>query len=614
MKRLFAFFLVLLCAGNVFSLSYPYYRTDVTVDIGARHRVEENFVARFEYPSHGIERFIPLKFADVRARVSEVECSEPHDDRVEDGFKVIRIGDEDELVSGDQEYSLSYNYNTGKIPVEGGEGDVFLFNLLGTENEAPVERFDFNVFIPLNGISAGEVGITLFRGLYGDRAQFVDYSSQIQTIDGVDFLVVSGSAFSFAIGEGVTIRLDLPEGYFRVVDRSAVVKAAICGTGFFLLFLSLVAWRRFGVDEPAVVTARFTPPDGLSPMYVGYINDGAVGGRDLSAMLFYWADKGFIRIEETEKGIYRAVKLVSKLDGAEIAEEALFNGIFNKTGDGEIADLSKTALVSISGTINSCKQYVAGYFTGKRALTEEKSTTRSKFYTVVSAVPLLLFSVFTSVYNYDLGLMIFAGYVSVFTTIVSSVLIGNAVRLLEAHRGSVFMAVLCVAPYAAAAGLFGLFFSFVDYRFLICCTALSAGIMFVSKFISKKSAYGRRITDEVAGFRDFIDKVEMDQLKALIDDDPEFYYHVLCYAIVLGLEKKWADKFRFASVPAPEWYSGMGAFDVAVLSGMARGMQNAVNAAAAARNAGHSIGGLASGGGGGGFSGGGMGGGGSRSW
>lgn len=48
--------------------------------------------------------------------------------------------------------------------------------------------------------------------------------------------------------------------------------------------------------------------------------------------------------------------------------------------------------------------------------------------------------------------------------------------------------------------------------------------------------------------------VEADKLKALIDEDPEYYYHNLSWAIAFGLEDKWARKFKDLFSKKIPWY------------------------------------------------------------
>ena len=100
-----------------------------------------------------------------------------------------------------------------------------------------------------------------------------------------------------------------PEGYFtgeRVpYDWSNVYYIA---TGaLFLMIVSL--WLAFGKDEKIYPSAEFYPPEGMTPAEIGYAVDGTVDSKDVLSLLIYWADKGYIKIEERTKRDFYLIQL-----------------------------------------------------------------------------------------------------------------------------------------------------------------------------------------------------------------------------------------------------------------------------------------------------------------
>ncbi len=150
-------------------------------------------------------------------------------------------------------------------------------------------------------------------------------------------------------------------------------------------------------------------------------------------------------------------------------------------------------------------------------------------------------------------------------------------------------------------------------------------IAIIAGFLSQRTSYGQRITEEVLGFKRFIEVAEKDRLEALIEEDPAYFYHILPYAQVFGLTKVWTDKFADILLPAPDWYVSATPWDtmhtMMYLSHMQRSINNFERSALStpSTSSGNSTTGSfsgRSGGGfsGGGFSGGGSGGGGGSSW
>jgi len=102
----------------------------------------------------------------------------------------------------------------------------------------------------------------------------------------------------------------------------------------------------------------------------------------------------------------------------------------------------------------------------------------------------------------------------------------------------------------------------------------------------------------------------------MIDKDPDYYYHILSFAIVLGLEKRWAKKFESITIESPSWYMGshsmMSAVAVSTMLSRCNSALSSSIAAPTKSSSGGHFGGSSFGGGG--FSGGGFGGGGGGAW
>jgi uncharacterized membrane protein YgcG len=134
------------------------------------------------------------------------------------------------------------------------------------------------------------------------------------------------------------------------------------------------------------------------------------------------------------------------------------------------------------------------------------------------------------------------------------------------------------------------------------------------------TALGRRLLDKLEGFRMYLQVAEKDELNLRNPPakTPELFEQYLPYALALGVEQKWAEKFAamFARLDAeggssyrPRWYAGD--FNPRQLGRFAAGVGTSLNTAISSAS---TPPGSSSGGGGGGFSGGGGGGGGGGGW
>jgi uncharacterized membrane protein YgcG len=138
--------------------------------------------------------------------------------------------------------------------------------------------------------------------------------------------------------------------------------------------------------------------------------------------------------------------------------------------------------------------------------------------------------------------------------------------------------------------------------------------------MKRPTGLGRKLLDEVSGFREFLEIAEKDEmnLRNPPQKTPLLFERYLPFALAMGVEQQWAE--RFASVFArlqepgtaayhPSWYSGnWNTFDVGTkTAGLSSGLGSAISSSVTPP-------GSSSGGGGGGFSGGGGGGGGGGGW
>ncbi|MBQ2258999.1 MAG: DUF2207 domain-containing protein, partial [Spirochaetales bacterium] len=125
----------------------------------------------------------------------------------------------------------------------------------------------------------------------------------------------------------------------------------------------------------------------------------------------------------------------------------------------------------------------------------------------------------------------------------------------------------------------------------------------------------QKVLEGTLGYRDFINLVEIDKLKLLIDEDPEIFYHTLSFAMAFGLEETWAKKFKGLYIPAPSWYvSTTPISDAYFYSRMSRRWRQTFSAQLAKSAPVSGGGGHSTFSGSSGFSGGGFSGGGGRSW
>jgi uncharacterized membrane protein YgcG len=167
--------------------------------------------------------------------------------------------------------------------------------------------------------------------------------------------------------------------------------------------------------------------------------------------------------------------------------------------------------------------------------------------------------------------------------------------------------------WAAVLSSFGFFgFFFYGLGIPVFLTGIVVGIF--SRLAPQRTEKGVLAKEHALGFKLYLDTAERYVVRKMT---PETFERFLPYAMVFGIEKKWAEKFKnIYTDRSPEWYhsSSMGrTFSAIALTNAMTSWSTAATSAISSRPGGSGGGSSGSSGfGGGGFSGGGGGGGGSR--
>ena len=616
------------------------YDVKITVGNNAVHHIEETIDVYFDGPHHGIVREIPVnytKYNGMTAHIKNLECSEPYSADEDNGYYVMQIGSSSKTYRQESvRYVISYDYDLGADTNEGY--DELYLNIIGVDWECPIGSATFSLVIPYVSDAGYADKEDFFNQIYKNtHITGGSYGSGISNVkayleqnsDGS--LTIFGRDTDMGSYEGITIRIDLPEGWYhgarlpwdyRPIMR--IVHPIVC---ILLLGLAILLWTTYGRDNTPIIVARFKPPKDFSPLLVGYVADTTVDDKDVISMLFYWADEGLLSIEEKKGDKYEFTKLKNIEDYAiesgkniPTLEVTLFNGFFKNCDVGgkiTFKDLEKNNFYE---TIVKTKSATKSFFAGERSLLDKKSVRVSGFMALLSALPVITGALRVGLYENGTGLII-------------SLIIGAGLFLINLGAfDSLFKkwhmrksnAAAMIGSFIPSVLVFGMLVG-VEYIlhdeisvFHNLLTVIGcAGTAFFSVIIEKRSKYGDEVLEETLGFREFIDKAEIDQLKMMIESDPDFYYRMLSFAIVLGLENKWAKKFDGMIVQEPTWFTGLSPFDIYYLSRMSSRMTRAIPAASLPKSSISGSPGSRVGGGGfhsSGFSGGGFGGGGGHAW
>lgn len=576
---------ILFAAGARPATAYSIRSFDAGIfaDANAHLTVNETITVDFSGERHhGIFRDIPVLYERnelhyrVRLHVLSVTDGQngalPYTTSVNHDSIRIRIGRADEFVTGVQTYVIRYEVERAVNYF--GDHDEIYWNVTGNLWDQPIESvhavLDTGFVVADGSAKAG-----CATGAYGSEEQACT-SQLVYGRDGLHY--ESRTTRELGPAEGITFAVSLPSGLMARPSAFAKVATTLFDNWPFLLpLLALFAmfwiWLDYGRDLPLPpVAVQYEPPrlaDGrpLRPGEMGVLADERADMTDITSSLVDLAVRGYLKIKEIDTTTLLffhnkdyEFTLLKSLEASELNpyEQKILLGVF-----GVPSDVNTT--VSLSSLKNG-------------------------FYVHVPDITDSLYRQVT-----DDGLFV-----------------GNPNTVRATWMGIGALATLLIA---------GSSFLFFHNEIAIFPGLVSGAIIFgFAWLMPRKPQRGVQELSDALGFKEFLSRVERDQLERMFKQDPMLFDKYLAYAMVLGVADEWATMFEGLDRTPPTWYYGpgygSGFYPRVFVNDLGRGL-NTMGAAFASRPQSAGGGGSAFGGGGGGFggfSGGGFGGGGGGAW
>lgn len=375
----------------------------------------------------------------------------------------------------------------------------------------------------------------------------------ITSFQGDTFSATSNPEFNSIRGDAVTILIKLPAGSVsgKLIEESSFIKYGWIPLPFLMLFLFLRIRKKYGKQNVISVTSYY-PPKGIDPAMAGFLIDDSADSHDLVALIPKWGQEGIIRMEEIPKKGWFGSSDLRLFKLKEVAQNA--PKYETEMFNGLFKGNQNEILIS------TLKE---SFYTTMNNSKEELKIDAKPFYEKKPRKIQLLTS---------LGVLVGIGLVALFFYIF-----GPIAAVVVGISGAIFWA--------------------------------------LTLNLKKKNPQGDMILSELKGFKQFIKLAETNRIKALIQEDPNYFEKTMSYALAFGLLKQWAGKFEALDIPPPQWYAGpVGLHGAHNMGNFANSFTNNMDTIKSNMVSSPSSSGSGGGFSGGGSSGGGFGGGGGGSW
>lgn len=588
-------FFALVFASNAHAEVIKTFDSQITVNKDASVSVVETIVYDSEgLEKHGIYRDItPRNAKGEKMMLKDISVATPSGSayqwsRLTDNGNVrLKIGDPNATFAGEKTYVIRYTA-TNAVSYFDSYDEIY-WNVTGNAWPFAIQKASASVLLPDTTTAL-------------QQACYVGPVGSKETCD-------SKAVRSLGAGEGFTIAASFPKAivtpYVHTTQDKIAEAIGLWWPVLIPLSVLIYMWRkwyRIGRDAKGrgTIVPEYDVVDHLTPLEAAVILHQKISPRDMVAEILYLATKGYIAITRVEEKGILSKKVdytlhLEKLPGSELAPADVYM-LGTLFGESKFVP-PKNAPISLAEFKNLASMFESP---APESLVVGSEIILSKRPELIGVMGALQIKVKTFVVEKEYYTKDFLPK-----------------EFFTKKNFGWWMAIVVVLVIASSTNLFELLlkpvFLHAETATILVCIGgvlLSLLIIFLFKRIMPaKTQKGAIAREHLLGLKQYIDVAEKDRIDFhnAPEKSPALFEHLLPYAVVFGLEKKWAAAFESILVTSPSWYHAgdLHAFSaVAFASSINRNFSTALYSSIS----------TGSGSGGGGFSGGGGGGGGGGSW
>ena len=457
---------------------------------------------------HGIFREIPYLYKvrggnyTLEIKVNSVKDEQggeyPYSVSKSSGKINVKIGNPKILISGQHTFVLNYKV-FGAINYFDRQDELY-WNVTGNGWGVPILGPTAEVYLPKE-VNVKDLNLLCFVGLSGS-SQSCGSSSFSTGLQGTASKVTFSDQ-SLGASEGLTVVLGFPknlvtkpnprENFIRTLKDNWIIFLPIL-----VFFVLLWIWLKKGRDPfvSSVVIPQYEPQKDLTPAEAGAIIDEEVDSKDISASILQLAISGYIRIERIGKKVW-------------FIESSDYQLNLLKPASSLENEFEKKLLNSLFGDKD------------KVLLSELKTS----FYQDAEIVKDLIYKSVVKKGYFDQN----PQTVRTYFRVGGVVLVGLGVFILLGHQN------VYAAISLAVSGLLVMIFEF---------------------YMPAKTKKGAEAKQYLLGLKRYIDVAEKDRINFhnAPEKNAKVFETLLPYALVFGVEKKWAEQFKDIYKNPPDWY------------------------------------------------------------
>ena len=498
-----------------------------------------------------------------------------HTERVDNGVRIY-IGDADRQVPiGPHVYRITYR--TAEQLGFFADHDELYWNVTGNGWAFPIDRATATVVLP-DDVPRADVRLEGYTGPQGSTERALSTSVEA---DGTLRFTASRPLDQY---EGLTIVASFPKGFVHEPSdderRAAWLRsnrhlvAGGAGLGLVVLYY-LIAWLAVGRDpRRGTIIPLFEPPLGLDAPGLRYVAGMGYDERCFTAGVVSLGVKGWLRIDE-EDGEFTLARPKEKDRRINLsaAEKRLHGALL---AHDESVKLEQKSHGRLRAAIESLRTGLALEYEGAMFRLNRRWLWPGLVLSVLTLLALGWYAPGGGAASAGMAfIMVWLGAWSfACLSLIENVRRGwrDALRPglgIGGRIGGVILAIVVTAfalPFLAGE-VFGVFA--MTEMTTVWAAPLLLALAFVtwlfSYLLKQPTGAGQQLMDQIAGFRMYLETAEGDGLRQAPPKTPQLFETMLPFAIALGVEHAWSERFaavlqaaaeQGGTAAQPHWYRG----------------------------------------------------------
>lgn len=544
------------------------YQSEIYINEDASMIVEETIkvYAGGNNIKKGIYRDFPTKYKDklgnnynVGFEVLEVlkdGKSEPYQIEKQKNGVRVRIGDANKTLRPGY-YTYTIKYETNRQIGYFDDHDELYWNVTGNGWDFTISEAKAIVHLPDN-VNMKKVNFEAYTGKQGSTEK--EYIANKNEYNNTVTFSTTDNLFS---QEGLTIVVGFEKGLvhqpttqeyimYWFEDNRGVLVGLCCAV--VIIIYCFITWCKVGKDpKKDIIIPRYNPPDGLSPAEVKFIDSMGKYDKVFEASILNLAVKGYIKIENEEEKIFgiksnkmTLIKQEKEL-GNDITEDE--KDIYKTLPSVAKLEYSSSLQRKLETMQIGQRKFLKNKFNGQMYKRNSGLVMISVIMSIIVAIISVMFS------NNAIEEMFMIPFMSIWLTIWT---IGIVAMLTKGNGAKKIGVIIFAIPFLIGeiVGI-GTLIHFIGIGLALLILLLVVINVVYAFLIKAYTEEGRRIKDEIEGFKLFIKTASEDEIR---NQTPETFDKYFPYAYVLGLENEWSKKFESLLAEynyEPTWCTGM---------------------------------------------------------